>query len=550
MSDAIAEALSKPRWNVLTDRWLDVMTADAAPDVCSPLEALSRANEIRCITASSPLDSHAAHRFLLALLYWHARGVTVLRESLLDGAVPLPVLDAIERAAGRLSLFDDREPFLQDPSARLAKKKSAGSLFAEFSSGTNIAHFHHGDDEGMRLCFPCVTVGILRVVPWTQSGGAGLSPSVHNAPPIVALAIGVNLAVTLGLNLVELDGEAGEPRWSGHFKPADATGAIPYMEAFTWNPRRVHIQSLGTSDVCWRCGRQWAEVVGRFVYAKNPSTQLNKEGRKTVPFQWRDPAAFYDRAAPYVTIKSYDEARAATGSDLGGLLDRNGSRPMSSVLETNPGHRGWLLVVPCTNPANNKTFDHRQYELAGLTTDILGPLVPPVPSLWRQHGVDGWADPRTTDPARGAVVFVQSALRLLNHADWAVLGSAAYRPMHESPAAFDLLSGLLWSLRKNVSGLPSRNAAWLVLKLMGAAPSRARVLTRSARFCPLDALPKRQIDERRGERGVRSPYPLSLPRGQRLEAALRGEIYRHLTQRAAAPIHWPRLCHRLDGLLD
>jgi hypothetical protein len=76
------------------------------------------------------------------------------------------------------------------------------------------------------------------------------------------------------------------------------------------------------------------------------------------------------------------------------------------------------------------------------------------------------------------------------------------------------------------------------------------VLTRSARFCPLDALPKRQIDERRGERGVRSPYPLSLPRGQRLEAALRGEIYRHLTQRAAAPIHWPRLCHRLDGLLD
>jgi hypothetical protein len=289
-------------------------------------------------------------------------------------------------------------------------------------------------------------------------------------------------------------------------------------------------------------------VVGRIVYRKNEETQMRKgKGKKTIPFAWEDPSAFYAADKPYVTRKSLDEAMAANGRDLGWLLNRE-SIPSAQVIVANPNHRGWQLVIPCTTGKDKKTYDHRQLELADLSSDTLRALVPPVPLPWRQQEIDGWASPRAAGPANGATAFVQSAVRLLTHTDWAVLASAAYRPMHGSPAAFDLLSGLLWALRgRKVPGLPSRHVAWLVLKLMSVVPSHLRVLRRHATFCPLDVLPKRQLDKRRGER---SPYPVSLPRGQRLEAGLRGAIDQHLRQRAPTPIDWSSLCYRLDRLLD
>ena len=221
---------SRAHWNVLTDRWLEVMDHDAKAGFTSPLEALSQASSIHRLLAASPLDLFAAHRFLLTLLYWQADaggGVQAVRESLLRGDVPRAVLDAISREACRFGLFDERTPFLQDVSARDAKTKSAGSLFGELACGTNIAHFHHGDDENMRLCIRCATLGMLRVIPWSQSGGAGLTPSVHNAPPITAIALGRDLTVTLGLNLIPLDVDPGAARWTGHFGPSDRNGVIP-----------------------------------------------------------------------------------------------------------------------------------------------------------------------------------------------------------------------------------------------------------------------------------------------------------------------------------
>lgn len=542
-------------WNVLTSPWLDVMGLNAEPEVCSPMETLVRASEICRITATSPLDSFAAHRFLLTVLYWKANavgGVERLRQSLLTGQLPVAVTAAIQGEAASFRIFDAERPFLQDPSAQNQKrKKSAGSLFAEFACGTNVAHFHHGDDANMRLCLRCATVGMLRLVPWSQSGGAGVSPAVHNAPPIMAMACGSTLAVTLGLNLVPLQGKVVTPKWSGHFASTNRTAAIPYMEAFTWNPRRVHLPTVEADGACWRCGRRGVQVVGPIVYEKNENTKSEKNGKKTIPFTWQDPSAYYGADSPYVTIKSYDERLAAVGQDLASLVESEASPPDSAVLKANPDHQGWRLVIPCTNPANNKTFDHRQIESTDLSPDTIRALVPHKAPPARQEGIDGWGEPPSPCTPGGASAFVRAALQLLTHADWAVLATAAYHQMHDSPAAFDLLSGLHWSLRnRRVPGLPSRNVAWLMLKLMAAAPSSARVLRDGARFCPLRELPKRQLDERRNARAARSPYPISLPRGQCLEAALRSALDRHLRRRTVAPIDWPALCHRLDQLLD
>ena len=420
MSDTTEESQRELNWNVLTSKWLEVMTLNAEAQVCSPLEALERVSTIGCIALASPLDLFAAHRFLLTLLYWKAGaagGVKGLRESLLKGEIPQPVLDAIAKEACSFRLFDDNAPFLQDSLLQNAKKKdwkSAGSLFAEFASGTNIAHFHHGDDDRMRVCVRCATIGMIRVVPWTQSGGSGLHPSVHNAPPIMAIASGRNLAITLGLNLVPLSGDAGNAKWTGRFMPTDKDAAVPYLEALTWNPRRVHLRSPQDESVCWGCGRSGIATVGPIVYMKNEETKKRSDKKL---FQWNDPAAFYavDPREEYATIKSTQEELAASGRDLSRLLDENAARKPTVVRES-PDHRVWALVVPCTFRA--KTFDHRQLDLTGCLPDSIRSAIPLGEPPKARQALDGWTEPRHA-PSRCAACFVQAAARLLTHADWA-----------------------------------------------------------------------------------------------------------------------------------
>ncbi len=462
-------------WNVLTDKWLWVMDTEARPMFCSPIEALREANKIRCIALASPLDNFSSHRFLMTLLYWKADAVGGLepaRKSLLRGRFPLGLLSAIRAESARFRMFDVRAPFLQDVSVLDGSHRSSSgaSLFAEFASGTNIAHFHHGDDRQMRLCVRCATLGMLRLVPWSQSGGRGLTPSVHGAPPVMALAVGANLAITLGLNLVPLDSEAGTPRWTGQFHPSAKDDKIPYLEAFTWNPRRVHLLLPRDSAVCWGCGRRGVDAVGPIVYLKNEAT---RKGLTKGPFVWQDPSAFYGSAEPYTTVKSTREQSAASDTDLLRLADVEAT-PKAAVVLLNPGHDCWRLTIPCTNPANNKSFDHREVVLTDLSPESVRAAVPAYSRETEPDGVDGWVEPLRTARIRGAAQFVRTASVVLTHADWAVLSTAAYQSMCDSPAAFDILTGLYWSLRGKVLGVPSRNVAWLMLKLMSSVPTSAR----------------------------------------------------------------------------
>ncbi|MGO8813939.1 MAG: type I-E CRISPR-associated protein Cse1/CasA [Terriglobia bacterium] len=532
-------------YNLLKENWIPVLWKDGNTNRVGVIEALGCAGEIWCIALASPLDLFAVHRFMLTLLYWKADlagGVERVRESLLKGEkLPSPVLNGISKEARCFDLFDDKSPFLQDPTVRDAEeRKSAGSLFSELATGTNIAHFHHGNDENLRLCLPCATLGILRLVPWSQSGGSGLTPSIHNAPPIMALATGDNLAVTLGLNLVPQDIDPGEAKWSGHFKPADSTKPIASLEAFTWNPRRVLLPAPEIGICCY-CGQADVLTLGPgIVYLKNADTKANKQNGKGVPFTWRDPSAFY-RDDDYKTVKSAREDRAIDNQDLGSLENSK-----SLVVKTNQAHNRWGLIVPCTNPANNKTFDHRLVQLASLSSAAITGMLHTGQPPTNSQGLNGWDVPRP-DNSKGIRLFVQAAMRLPTHGEWGILSNAAYHDMHDFPAAFDVFAGLYWGLRdKKIGGLPSRNVAWLVLKLMAAVPAHARTLRASANFCPLRLLPRRQMNK--GERAFR--YPITFPAGDRLEAALRWALDRNLRKRKPEPVDWIGLCDGLDQLLE
>jgi hypothetical protein len=523
-------------WNVLNSCWLEIVDLNAESQVYSPFEALKRASEIRCIAAASPLDLFAAHRFLLTLLYWKADmagGVIQVRESLLSGEVPASLLNNLRDSASSFRMFDDQVPFLQDLTARNTKKPySAGSLFSEFAVGTNIAHFHHGDDKRAQLCLRCTTFGMLRVVPWSQQGGQGLSAAIHKAPPIIALALGSNLAETLGLNLVTLDIPAGEAHWSGHYEPLPDGETIPYMEGFTWNPRRIHLGKPTKVDICWYCGQRGTVGIGKIVYKKNDYTKSRAP-------KWKDPAAFY-KDEKFKAMTSGSDVIAAEERDIGKLIDKRGFA-YASVVQANPDHRGWILIVPST-PGNAKTYDHRVVDLQEFSTDSIlrsiPKLVKRMPSL-----PEGWQLPARSYGEKGIQQFIQAATNHLSDGDWSKLAGASLRAMQERPAAFNLLAGLYWSLKEK-HHLPSHGVAWLLLKLLAQVPRGYRNTDESG-LNPLHNIPMRQKVPRRAKR----VYPLAFPSGYRLEATLQSEIKRNIRHPYPQRFNWVQLCVDLNQLV-
>lgn len=566
------EQLSWCDWNVLRARWLDVTPVGGKSMRCSPLEAMARAAKLREVEAASPLDVFAAYRFLLTLLYWKADacgGVAELRDCLLAGSVPPPVYEAIAAEADEFFLFDTERPFLQDTTLsekakKKAETKSAGSFFMEFACGTNLAHFHHGDDAATRLCLRCTTVGMMRVIPWTQSGGSGLTPSIHGAPPIMALALGENLAMTLGLNLVPFPENAprGEAKWHGAFEPSyhgkdvSQWGPIAYLEAMTWNPRRIWLPEPESGHACWRCGQVGPSVytIGQVVFAKNDGT---KKPQKDHVFAWRDPAAFYpaiglpktkkEKRDVLTNRKSGNENVAFKERDCRCLFDEK-SASSSAVQRANPDHHDWMCVIPCTNPANNKTYDVRSVRVGELTAEAFEEARVHVPEPVARGKLPGWS--AMGNCPRRSRHFVLAACRRFTVDDWACVAAARHRRMHEMPGAFDLFSGLWWHLRRKNVPLPKRHVAWLILKLMGSVPPVFREVPPDGGWNPLREIDAFQLPAASQARPhALQRYPRALPDIRRLEMELEALLRKNAKRRVPRPVGWDVLADQLGALL-
>jgi hypothetical protein len=533
-------------WNVLTSPWLEVMDLQAVPCRTSVIAALTRATELHQIVAANPLDLFAAHRLLITLMYWKAPevgGLEALRESLLKGKVPKAFIKALEGEAARFNLLDAKRPFMQDPEVMDETKLSASSLFAEMASGTNVAHFSHADDETSRLCLRCATLGLLRLVPWTQSGGSGKQPSLHGAPPIMAIAVGRSLCETLGLNLVPTSIPLGKPQWTGQFRPVVHAKGIQLLEALTWNPRRVHLGAAREPACCCQCGESRLPIIGPIVFKMNPACKQDGDRLQ----EWRDPAAFY-KPGDHRTIKTSNEVDATTGDDRRRLREQHFGKkvepaPQAAVMLANPDHSDWVLVMPCTNPAHAKSFDHRIERV----TTLAGPapkrttqwfdLVP-----WQSIDERNLTPHAARRPSAGMVRFVSAAARLDIHS-WGVLVNAACRSMEQDPAAFDIFTGLYWPLRTRDTSLPSRNAAWLCLKLMATAGrARPRPSDREAPFRPWLRI------ETAASPLTTKAYRRATPVGQSLETELREIIRSELARSPATTVDWSGLCQFVNDI--
>ncbi len=537
---AAEDLLGSDLWNILERPWISASTHCGEWQLVAPLKLLQSPRDYRTIAASSPLDEFATLRFLTTLLYWGADGcggVAQVRAQLLAGHVPPDLYSAIEAARPCFNLFDPVRPFLQDASLTDKPNKPVGSLYAEVATGTNIAHFDHSRDGSSPLCLCCVVRGLLRLVPWTQSGGAGLAPSIHGAPPIAILPMGQSIALTLAACLVDRDIKLGAPTWTGTFRPDDLGGHIPLLEGLTWNPRRVRIPKPNQQARCRLCGT-FGPAIAQIVFQKNGAVLKPKGGGKDLrSIAWHDPAFRYRKSEP---IRSANEQAASLSQDvLKNFEDLVGSENSAQAASA------MSLIVPCTNPANNKTFDHRRVEIrAGFQRNCVAVEHSGATGLLLSEHLLNFELPRRSG-ATGRVRdvlerFVGTAIQVLRVSDWSALRRAIGKSMNQEPTAFAIFSAIYWRVRSGGRLVLPRESAWMLLKLLALAPSARRGTACNQRLSVLlDALPTRQAQRSRGDIEARCPYPVAPQRRLRLERALVAAIETNLA--AGRDIAWIEL---------
>jgi hypothetical protein len=260
-------------------------------------------------------------------------------------------------------------------------------------------------------------------------------------------------------------------------------------------------------------------------------------GEKLKSFDWRDPAFLY-RPEKTEPVRSGDEKAAALSQDVRWLRDAQAGTASQAMAAS-----AWSIVIPCTNPANNKSFDHRRVDVAA-GSDLSKLRV-------EHHGGDGL--PLAEHPlelgqpwrggadVRAAVErFVGAAAAALDETHWIALRRALGRTMHDEPEAFAIFSAVYWRVRSGGRSTLRRDAAWILLKLLALAPSSRRSTRCERRLAEvLDAIPTRQAHRTRSDADAKSPYPIAPSRGVRLENELAAAIEADLA--AGRDIPWLEL---------
>lgn len=251
----------RPSFNLTDEPWIPCLfTGESRPRDVSIREALAEASSIQKLIDPSPLVTVALHRLLLAILHrvfgpeteddW----VRLWDAGSFDASCLDSYLDAWRH---RFDLFDDERPFYQTPGLSHSAATTSVKLGHEFSAGNNPLLFDHSHDAEPTLLTPAGAARLLIAHHGFAIGGLiarlpGQPPSAeaaHLVKAAVMVATGENLFQTLMLNLVRLDGDAGDPfpfdskqdapTWEQDLQPPGTRDMRGYLDLLTWQSRSI-----------------------------------------------------------------------------------------------------------------------------------------------------------------------------------------------------------------------------------------------------------------------------------------------------------------------
>ncbi len=322
-------------FNLVTDPWIPVLWQDGKVSRIGIFETLVRANQIRTIAASNPMDRMAVMRFLLAVLYWCKGNPT---ESLpASTAFPASWFEKLKASHRSFELLGGGRRFYQflpSVTERMPEKLSANYLIQEVPTGSNHWHFRHSTDKEDGLCLACCAFGLLRLPLFSTSGGRGKPPGINAKPPMYVLPIGVSLAETLLLSW-QPTRQLGLPIWETPALLIPQAGEVPLLTGFTWVPRRVWLgDPTNCEERCVACG-DTRQLIKLCTFAGIGSTKTDEDSPERL---WRDPHVLYTAEGSLHASDALGASDAAAGqwtkTFISLLRDQNFTDSLRQVMQS------------------------------------------------------------------------------------------------------------------------------------------------------------------------------------------------------------------------
>lgn len=277
-------------FNLLTESWIPVLFLDGTIRHVGILEALMKADRIREIAASNPMDRLGVLRFLLALLYWCKGNPPTDPQGMVAKGFPSECFARLDERQDAFNLLGEGKRFFQYRSLSGGKppgERAIFNLLHEIPNGTNHRHFLHVTEGIEGVCPACCAMGILRQPVFATSGGRGYAPGINGTPPLYAVPLGTNLAETLVNSWTpSTSTDLGVPAWDQPDQSLPPSGEVPPLLGLTWISRQLW---LGDPDpepeLCLSCGRP-GHLIRHTVMAPAGSPKTDGDGPGRI---WRDP---------------------------------------------------------------------------------------------------------------------------------------------------------------------------------------------------------------------------------------------------------------------
>jgi CRISPR system Cascade subunit CasA len=283
-----------PTFDLTEEPWIPVVRLDTGKlEEVGLREALCRAHEYRAVRDPLPTVEFGLYRLhaVLALDIFQLEDTDMLGALRDEGQFDAATVHAyFDKWQDRFDLLSKQYPFLQTAGMEREGAKPLAGLLPPIPSGTNAAHFHHGQ-EGEFGVSPAAAARLLTsIAPFMTAGGAGLAPSLNGAPPWYALIVGDTLFDTLCRNAYVLDRQKialGEPSWRSKrvVMPGERCTGADLLEGWTWRPRRLQLVP-GAAGRCSLTGQDSPVLVHSMKFAAGASCDFTKGG-------WRDPSVPY-----------------------------------------------------------------------------------------------------------------------------------------------------------------------------------------------------------------------------------------------------------------
>lgn len=243
--------------SVLDDALFRVETLDGVRKRIGLRELLERSHEFADLCGRTPTGRLALLRLCVAFLedIYHPREMEeradLLDEGRFDAERIEAYLAACEAGNAVFLLDDEKRPFMQMPyEAALDEKaeKSVAALFMDVPSGNAHVFIDHRHLDQISADAEDVLEGLLETYMFCTAGAQEYPSGANNTPPLYCVVRGGNLFETLVLNMVAEDelpnqipfGEGLVPwRRTLRIRPKEKASTISFLEALTWQPRRV-----------------------------------------------------------------------------------------------------------------------------------------------------------------------------------------------------------------------------------------------------------------------------------------------------------------------